>query len=282
MHAQDALYLTSVIALALAKRMHIPSVLTQHVGFVPQSAKWLNLSQRAAIMTIGRSSRTATVVASYNPEVAEWARRTWRLDEVRVLPVGVPRPKISLQERVAVRQELGLPSDAFVALFVGRDVPKKRLDVFLAAADPRYELVAVTDRRPLASPGTRIVPFMTPNALARLLAAADAFVLPSEAEGFPLALQEALVAGLPCVVTPVPGFTRFLREDEVIFVNAHPDTVRDALTRLASDRGYRQELAEKARRAGEREFGFDRFVEAYEDLYRELVSVWATRARSKR
>lgn len=269
-HTQDALYLTTVMSLVIAQRLRIPTVLTQHVAFVPQKTPALDLAQHAAIATLGRSAKLATVVTAYNPDVAGWAQRRWRVRAVRLLPIGVLSPPTA--DRGAVRRELGLPEERFFALFSGRDVPKKRLDVFLAARDPAYQLVAVTDRSNGGSRGARLLPFTSPERFGRLLAAADAFVLPSEGEGFPLALQEALVAGIPCVVTRGPGYEHFLADDDVIFVPPSAAAIRDALRRLASDRPYARVLAERARAAGERAFGAEAFVDAYEGLYRGLVA----------
>jgi glycosyltransferase involved in cell wall biosynthesis len=268
-HVHDALYATSVLALALARRRGVPSVLTQHVAFVPQRNPALDAAQHAAIATLGRSARLATRVVAYNPAVAEWAKDTWGLADVPVLPPGVPAaPEV---DRGAVRRELGLAPDRFVALFAGRDVPKKGLDVFLAAADPAYDLVAVTDRD-AAAKGTRILPFLEPERFREVLASVDAFVLPSVAEGIPLALQEALVTGLPCVVTRGPGYDHYLREGEAVFALREPDAIRAELTRLATDEAHRRALAERARAAGEREFGVERFVEAYEEVYAEATA----------
>ena len=269
-HAHDALYATSVLSLALARRAHVSTVLTQHVAFVPQGRRSLDSAQHAAIATLGRSARLATRVVSYNPVVGAWAADTWNLGEVSVLPPGVP--ETDDVDRNAVRRKFGLPEARFCALFVGRDVPKKGLDVFLAAHDPTYELIAVTDREPLGAPeGTRILPFLDPISFRELLACVDAFVLPSEAEGFPLSLQEALVTGLPCVVTQGPGYERYLREGEAIFVGRDGAEIRDALLGLTGDESRRRQLAEQARAAGRREFGLERFISAYEDLYREVL-----------
>jgi D-inositol-3-phosphate glycosyltransferase len=270
-HPHDAIYATSVLALTLARRRHVSSVLTQHVAFVPQRHRALDAAQHAAIATLGRSARLATRVVAYNPAVAKWAKETWDLADVPVLPPGVPdAPEI---DRDAVRRAHGLPPDRFVALFAGRDVPKKGLDVFLAARDPAYDLVAVTDRAPSAAPeGTRILPFLDPHRFREVLASVDAFVLPSEAEGFPLALQEALVTGLPCVVTRGPGYDHYLREGESVFAEPDQEAIRAAVIRLAADPRHREELAQRARAAGEREFGVPRFVAAYEEVYSEATA----------
>jgi glycosyltransferase involved in cell wall biosynthesis len=270
-HPQDALYATSVATLALARGAGVPTVLTQHVGFVPQHRPLLDAVQRASIATLGHSARLARVVATINPAVAEWARRTWGVRDARVLPVGVLSSTTTNAQRTAVRRELGLADDAFVAVFTGRDVPKKRLDVFLAAHDPAYELVAVTDRHANGAPGAKLVPFMSPAEFGRLLTAADAFVLPSEGEGFPLALQEALVAGIPCVVTPGPGYEHYLREGDAAFVSPDPEAIRQALLRLVSDVDFSRALAARGRAVGEQRFGVDTFVDAYEALYREVT-----------
>src|SRR5438093_1546085 len=61
---QDALYATSVMTLAIARRRRVPSVLTQHVPLVPQRQRLLDVAQRAAVATLGRSARLATRVIS--------------------------------------------------------------------------------------------------------------------------------------------------------------------------------------------------------------------------
>jgi D-inositol-3-phosphate glycosyltransferase len=272
-HVQDALYLTSAAALGVAKREQVPSVLTQHAPFVPQPSRALDLAERIAVRTVGQCARLATRVVTYNDAVSEWASSVWGLADVPVLPTGGATPDAGGADRSTLRRDLGLPTDRFLALFVGRDVPTKRLDLFLAAADPAYELVAVTDRVADRVPaGTRVLPFMAPERLERLLLAVDAFVLPSKAEGFPLSLQEALLAGLPCIVTRVPGFERYLVDDDVVWVDPDPDEIRAALQRLASDGELRIELGGKAKTAGRREFGLERFLDAYEALYAETIA----------
>ena len=52
-HVQDALYATSVGTLVAARRAGAPSVLTQHVAFVPQQNVVLDTAQHAAIATLG-------------------------------------------------------------------------------------------------------------------------------------------------------------------------------------------------------------------------------------
>jgi D-inositol-3-phosphate glycosyltransferase len=271
-HVQDAIYATSAPVLAFAKRFRVPSVLTQHVAFVPQSSRVLDTVQHGALATFGRCSRLATVVATLNPAVATWVKERWGVRDVRVLPVGIAAPQPA-GDRSAVRRSFGLSEDRLLALFVGRDVPKKGLDVFLGAADAGYGLVAVTDRpADRRSDEVAMLPFMSPERLQELMSCVDCFVLPSEGEGFPLSLQEALAQGLPVVTTRQPGYEHYLSDYDVLYVERDAEQLRNALRRLAADDELRSRLAERARQAAERHFGLDRFVSAYEEVYESARS----------
>src|ERR1035437_240262 len=57
------------------------------------------------------------------------------------------------------------------------------------------------------------VTFVYSNNLMPLLAAADIFVFPSLAEGLSGALIEAMAAGLPCIVTDIPGNRELIRHE---------------------------------------------------------------------
>lgn len=270
-HVQDTLYATSLPALLLARRRGVPSVLTQHVAFVPQARPLVDGAQRAAIATLGHCARLASAVATYNTAVAEWVAQRWGIEGVRVLPVGVDAAPGGSVGATTDRGSFGLPENRFVALFVGRDVPKKGLDLFLGAHDPAYELVAVTDRSPTSS-GAKLLGFMSPERLQSLMGCVDAFVLPSEAEGFPLSLQEALANGLPVVTTRQPGYEHYLGPDDVLFVDRDAGSIRGALTRLAADEDLRMQLSARSRAAADRHFGVERFAEAYEELYAAVSS----------
>ena len=115
------------------------------------------------------------------------------------------------------------------------------------------------------------IPFLPPERFRTLLASVDGFVLPSKG-GIPAPLQEALLAGLPCVVAPHPGYDRYLRPGDVLEVDPSPSAIRAALVALRDDPALREgSLAERARAAGDRSFGVDAFASAYLQLYRELL-----------
>lgn len=265
-HANDALYPTTWAAIAAALRRGVPALLTQHVGRVRQRYAALDLVQSVAIRAVGRVARRADRVVSYNPAVAAWARSIWRLPDVAVLPSGVVSAS-GPPDRAAC----GLPGDRFVALFVGRDVPKKGLRHVIAAADPDYELIAVTDAKPAPRDGVQIRPFMSPPELANLLRSVDALVLPSVDEGIPLIIQEAATAGIPIVTTDQPGLSSYFEPGDLVLVDANGESIRKALLALRADPARRAALARRVENVGRIHFDAGAFVTAYEQTYAEIA-----------
>lgn len=74
----------------------------------------------------------------------------------------------------------------------------------------------------------------------RALGSAHAFTLPAYAEGVPLAILEAMAAGLPVLVTDVGGIAEVVHQPEIGFVSpGDPDGLAAAILRLIADPGLR-------------------------------------------
>ena len=105
------------------------------------------------------------------------------------------------------------------------------------------------------------------------LEAADIFLMPSKWEGFGLAAVEAMNAGLPLVVSDVPGLREVVGEDgECAFLvdPEQPGEIAAALRRLIENPELRSAMG---RRAFERSLGFgqDAMVDGYIDVYRSVA-----------
>jgi glycosyltransferase involved in cell wall biosynthesis len=74
---------------------------------------------------------------------------------------------------------------------------------------------------------------------------ADAFCLPSFAEGVPTVLQEAMASGLPVVATAVGGVAELV--DDIVVAPARADLLAHALVRLARDPELRADLGRRGR-----------------------------------
>jgi glycosyltransferase involved in cell wall biosynthesis len=136
-----------------------------------------------------------------------------------VIPLGVIPP---VEEKGEVRNQLGIPGDVPLVLFMSRIDPKKGLNLLIPALekllasgynfhfvlagtnpqDPSYEeKIKSQVQNSLLRSHTTITGFVTGKLKASLLEAADLFVLPSYYENFGIAVAEAMVAGIPVVIS---------------------------------------------------------------------------------
>ena len=101
---------------------------------------------------------------------------------------------------------------------------------------------------------------------------ADAFVFPSNKEGWGLALLEALAAGLATVTTDIPVFREFLGEQDALLAPAgDAGALGDVMARVALDPELRNRLGRRGPRVAGR-FTWRRCAEQHAAIYRRLAS----------
>ena len=113
----------------------------------------------------------------------------------------------------------------------------------------------------------------------RLLAGSDVFVLPSRAEGLPMALLESMAAGLPVIVTPVGGIPDAVTAGvEGLFVEpGRVDQLTAAMIRMLTDEPERLGLGRRAH-ARARQFDVTLYARRLADLYQRFATVADMRA----
>ena len=166
--------------------------------------------------------------------------------------------------RDEIRRELAIPSSAWVGLVFGWDPARKGVDVALSAAERlatrgRELVLVIVGAEPLeAFVAERLGPklprwlrLLRPReTVGDLYAAADVFLSPSRAEGFPYALGEALANGLYSVTSDIPG-VEWARELEAaaFFPSGDAEALAEAITELLERSPERGVAAAAAARA---------------------------------
>ena len=205
----DANFLPCLLAQLAAQRADVPVLLIQHIGLVP----YRSLVLRAAMATMSRLlTGRALAAAAQVVFISDLTRQAFASVRFRRAPVmlfnGVDSSlfaPISKGERRAARLSLDLDPDRPVVLFVGRFVEKKGLDHVrqMARCRPEWNWV-LAGWGPIGPatwqlPNVRVFSDRSGESLTPLYWSADALVLPSVGEGYPLVVQEALACGLPVV-----------------------------------------------------------------------------------
>jgi len=204
--------------------------------------------------------------------------------KIRVIPNALST--IAYEPRSVARRELGIPEDALVLGWVGRISVEKGLDVLLAALPDLKDLpvtVSVVGDGPLRESlqqeakrlnvGDRLHWHGPVADAARLSAAFDCFVLSSRTEGSPIALLEAMAAGVPIVTAAVGGVPDVLGGDEGLLVPAEdPGALAAAIRATLDDRPAALLKADRARSRVSRDFSAASWVEQHRSLYQDVIA----------
>jgi glycosyltransferase involved in cell wall biosynthesis len=102
----------------------------------------------------------------------------------------------------------------------------------------------------------------------------DIFAMPSRSEGFPLAVIEAMLAGLPVVATRVGSIPEAVTDGETgLLVDKNDvDGLATALRRLRDHPELRMRFGKQGREVAQRNFTVEKMVKRYEDLWQQLIA----------
>ncbi|MGB8260972.1 MAG: glycosyltransferase family 4 protein [Terracidiphilus sp.] len=267
--ATVGLYVKRVFGFGLSITVHGPDEFFnaegQHLARKVEAADFL-----VCISSFARSQ------LMYLSPYAHWARMS-------VVRLGVDPTQFS----PALRRPSG---DFFEVLCVGRLTPAKGQHLLieavekLAAAGRRVRLRLVgtgpdasslrrhADHGPIPE---RIIfeGAVNQDRIRSFYSTANAFALPSFAEGIPVVLMEAMAMGIPCVSTRVAGIPELIRDgvDGLLVAASDVDELAAALARLMDDGELRERLAASARERVLDKYNLERNVARLARLFAERV-----------
>ena len=204
---------------------------------------------------------------------------------LRVIPNGVDVEQVRpITNRDGLRAELGLPTGGFIIGSAGRLSHEKNFNDLVSAVarcrqlggQPHLAIFGEGAERAaletqVANAGLRdAVTFLGwRTELPRLLGALDAFALCSNAEGLPLAVLEAMAAGLPTVCTPVGDIPILVENDLTgfLFPIGDVDALTGYLRRLELQPELRARLGGRARKLMEDKYSRATMIDRYMDAY---------------
>lgn len=185
----------------------------------------------------------------------------------------------------AARVALGLPAEPPLVGWVGRLSREKGADVMIEAfaqvADREMHLALIGDgsERPAIEAqvrelglGDRVHLLGAVTDAGRLFRAFDCFALSSRTEGTPIALLEAMAAAVPIVATAVGGVPDVIGADEAQLVASEDAAaLAQAIDQTRTQPAAAAQRVRAATHRLESEFGMDRWLDAYDAVYRRVL-----------
>ncbi len=295
------------ISAVLRLRRHIkassPDLVHLHTG----RANWIGgmaaaslglpaVSTRRMDRRVKRNWRTRLLYGRLVKRVAAISPAVLR----HLLDAGVPEDRTRLiwssvdpttlrpgESREQLRRAMDLRSDQVLAIAAGNLVPRKGYSNLLSAmshlegpqsmqlwiAGEGEERQALEKQISEQGLEDRVRLLGQRRDMPELLAACDLFVMPSLAEGLGIAALEAMAAARPVIASAVGGLGELVVDAETGLLVPAGDipALAKAMATLASDTGLRQRLAAAGPQRVASGFLADQMVEAYIQLYREVL-----------
>lgn len=257
----------------------VPIVRTRHL-FLPLKRSGLNFVHYLTdcVFSLGETMRTMLVKECGFPQ-----------EKVVSIPTGIDFARFQpSRAREAVREELGIPPEAFFVLIVGVIRGVKKHDVALRAfrkvidQNPNVRLALAGDGpmrqeiEQLAKHlelGDKMLFLGHRDDVADLMGAADVLLLTSRSEAQSQALTQGAGLGLPIVATRVGGVPEVVLHEETGLLAAPGDepAITNALLRMAENRAWAKSLGERGKMHALSNYSLEGMLRRTEQAYAELI-----------
>lgn len=221
-----------------------------------QRSKWGGFATRYIRFGEKMAVKYADEIIVLSEGVQEYFWTTYRR-KTRYIPNGVNRPE--RKEANLITKKYGLEKDSYI-LYLGRLVPEKGLKYLIEAykdvqTDKKLVIAGgssdttsfIQEVQEMAKNDERILftGFVQGQLLEELYSNAYIYTLPSDLEGMPLSLLEAMSYGNCCVVSDIKECTEVVEDKAVVFKKSNVADLREKLQGLCDSKevvqGYKEE-----------------------------------------
>ncbi|MBO4458936.1 MAG: glycosyltransferase family 4 protein [Butyrivibrio sp.] len=265
-------------AMGITKLMGKRCIATIH-GLDHMRQKWSRFASAYIMMGEKAAVKHADEIIVLSKNVQKYFMDKYGRETVYI-PNGVTRPVITMPHKI--KSAYGLEKDDYI-LYLGRLVPEKGLEYLIKAfmeLDTDKKLVVAgsssdtheyVDRvHELAKNDDRIIftGFVQGTELSELLSNSYVYVIPSDLEGMPLTLLEAMSYGNCCLTSDIPECIEVCRDKAVSFRRGDIEDLREKLGTLIKDKNMVDKYRAEATQYVCERYDWDRIVENTLKLYR--------------
>lgn len=172
----------------------------------------------------------------------------------------------------------GITDNAISIVCVGGIRPQKNplrfARIAMALDSSKYNFIWVgdgdaTSKAHLSAAGVRVTGWLSPDDVLKIVSSADVYLSTSEWEGMPVSVIEAMLLGVPPVVSSCSGNVDAVTHLKTGLVFSSEDEAVDCIERLTSDPALMAILSRGARDEAQLRFGIDRFFAELTSAYQQ-------------
>lgn len=235
----------SCAMLWLPHLLKIRTVATIH-GLDSQRSKWGGFASKYLAHGERNAAKYADELIVLSEGNKKYFKENYNRDAILV-PNGVERPVV--RESQLISEKYGLDKDGYI-LFLARIVPEKGLHYLIKAfrkikTDKKLVIVGGTSHsndyvakiheQAAKDDRIKLLGFQQGQALEELFSNAYLYVLPSDVEGMPISLLEAMSYGNCCLTSDINECAGVIEDHGVTFKKSDVDDLREKLEELLSD-----------------------------------------------
>jgi glycosyltransferase involved in cell wall biosynthesis len=276
---------SNMLALPLAWAAHIPVRIGTHHGIVAGISPWRE-KFHAWLVNHGIAQCIVAVSSMTRQKLID---EGIQVERIVVIPNGIAPVQIESTDRTETRKAVGFKAEDIFLLAVGRLVYSKAHEILITA------MPIVLEKFPTAKVGIcgdgilrpkleeqiqslglsdAVKLFGHSDNIEKFLASADVFVMPSLWEGLPIALLEAMSAGLPIIATRVEGVEEVVEEGKhgLLVPVGNTNALAEAIIQLLADSHLRGAMGIAAKDKVLNCYTSDQMCEKYLELMQKTVA----------
>ena len=261
----------------LAKLFRKRSIVTIH-GLDWQRSKWGGFATKFLLFGEKAAAKHADEVIVLSKNVQQYFKDTYGRETVYI-PNGISAPDIKAPN--IIKEKYNLDKDDYI-LFLGRLVPEKCVHLLIEAykeiqTDIKLVIAGGASHtseyeqeiRELAKDCDNIIftGFVEGDELDELFSNAYIYCLPSDLEGMPISLLEAMSYGNCCLTSDIPECTEVYGDYAVSFKKSDKQDLKNVLTKLTSDSALVQKYKDSAQEYILKKYNWDEVCDKTLALY---------------
>ena len=247
-------------------------------GLDHQRQKWSGFAKKFILQGEKNAVKYADDIIVLSKNVQNYFKETYGKDTV-FIPNGVNKPEIKKADKI--KEQFNLEKDSYI-LFLGRLVPEKGIHYLIEAfkkIDTDKKLVIAggssdtqeytQQLHAMAKEDNRILftGFVQGELLEELYSNAYIYVLPSDLEGMPLSLLEAMSYGNCCLVSDIEECASVVENQGVSFKKGNIQDLQEKLDQLLKDQEKVEKISKEASDYICQKYSWDSITKQTLDLY---------------